>query len=155
LNIAGKHFANFGITALLLLNHKPKMTDPATIPAEFSRHTEKHPRHSQPTFEDRDPGHSGSTEVAKEENSEKDSLPAEIGERKYVTGLKLLFVLSGVTLVLFLVMLDISIISTVSSYLFSPLGDFFDIRQAIPRITTEFHSLKDIGWYGSSYQMAR
>jgi hypothetical protein len=26
--------------------------------------------------------------------------------------------------------------------------------QAIPRITNEFHSLADIGWYGGAYQLA-
>lgn len=27
--------------------------------------------------------------------------------------------------------------------------------QAIPRITNEFHSLEDIGWYGSAYTIGR
>ncbi|KAJ5219112.1 uncharacterized protein N7498_001211 [Penicillium cinerascens] len=58
-------------------------------------------------------------------------------ERKYLTGIKLFMVISGVTLVFFLVLLDISIIVT-----------------AIPVITTHFHSLEDLGWYGSSYQIA-
>ncbi|EFQ27286.1 uncharacterized protein GLRG_01781 [Colletotrichum graminicola M1.001] len=29
-----------------------------------------------------------------------------------------------------------------------------DPSQAIPAITDEFHSLQDIGWYGSAYQVA-
>lgn len=27
--------------------------------------------------------------------------------------------------------------------------------QAIPRITNEFHSLADVGWYASAYQFGR
>ncbi|KAJ5444181.1 uncharacterized protein N7458_008053 [Penicillium daleae] len=58
-------------------------------------------------------------------------------EREYITGFKLGMVVVGVTLVCFLVLLDTSIIVT-----------------AIPVITTHFHSLEDLGWYGSSYQIA-
>ncbi|KAF0330053.1 major facilitator superfamily transporter [Colletotrichum asianum] len=50
------------------------------------------------------------------------------------TGLKLLAITLGLCLTLFLVGLDNIIIST-----------------AIPRITDEFHSINDIGWYGSAY----
>ncbi|KAJ5741895.1 hypothetical protein N7533_011304 [Penicillium manginii] len=56
---------------------------------------------------------------------------------QYVTGVKLVAIISAVTLVYFLILLDMSIIVT-----------------AIPRITTHFHSLADVGWYGSSYQLA-
>jgi len=101
------------------------MTDPAPISAEISRHTEKHPPDFRPTFENCAPGDSCSTEVVKEEILGNDSLPAESSEREYLTGLKLLFVLSGVTLVCFLVMLDTSIISTVSSYLYFLYVCFF------------------------------
>ncbi|KAL2215069.1 major facilitator superfamily [Thermoascus aurantiacus ATCC 26904] len=43
----------------------------------------------------------------------------------------------AMTMVGFVILLDMSIIST-----------------AIPRITSEFHSLQDVGWYGSAYQLA-
>ncbi|KAI1097906.1 putative MFS transporter [Jackrogersella minutella] len=56
---------------------------------------------------------------------------------EYVTGSKLVSILVAVTLAYFLAMLDTSIVAT-----------------AIPRITTEFHSLSDVGWYGSAYQLA-
>ncbi|KAI1098442.1 MFS general substrate transporter, partial [Jackrogersella minutella] len=56
---------------------------------------------------------------------------------KYVTGIKLMLILSPITLVYFLLMLDGSIVST-----------------AIPSITSEFNSLLDIGWYGGAYQLA-
>ncbi|KAH8705863.1 putative MFS multidrug transporter [Talaromyces proteolyticus] len=55
----------------------------------------------------------------------------------YITGIKLALVMLSVTLVAFLVLLDMAIIAT-----------------AIPRITSQFHSLQDVGWYGSAYQLA-
>lgn len=51
-------------------------------------------------------------------------------EREYVHGMKLMVIMVPVTLVYFLLMLDTSIVST-----------------AVPTITSEFDSLKDIGWY--------
>ena len=45
-------------------------------------------------------------------------------------------VIASLFLGMFLVALDRTIVAT-----------------AIPRITEEFHSLGDIGWYGSSYQL--
>lgn len=46
-------------------------------------------------------------------------------------------VLAGISVAVFLVFLDVFIITT-----------------AIPRITIQFKSLSDIAWYGASYQMA-
>ncbi|PYH41055.1 MDR family MFS transporter [Aspergillus saccharolyticus JOP 1030-1] len=57
--------------------------------------------------------------------------------QEWITGWRLTAVFMGITVVSFLMLLDMSIIST-----------------AIPRITSEFHSLDDVGWYGSSYQLA-
>ncbi|CAG8954324.1 hypothetical protein HYFRA_00005947 [Hymenoscyphus fraxineus] len=54
----------------------------------------------------------------------------------YLTGMKLYLVLLGVGLVVFLMMLDQTIVVT-----------------AIPRITAEFKSTSDIGWYGSAYML--
>ncbi|KAK8004428.1 carbohydrate esterase family 4 protein [Apiospora arundinis] len=56
---------------------------------------------------------------------------------EYITGLKLLAVMVAVVLAAFLMLLDISIIST-----------------AVPRITSDFHSLSDVGWYAGAYQLA-
>ena len=53
---------------------------------------------------------------------------------KYPTGTKLALLTLGLAFGTFLVALDNSIIAT-----------------AIPRITTEFDALNDVGWYGSSY----
>ncbi|KAK3381907.1 putative MFS transporter [Podospora didyma] len=58
-------------------------------------------------------------------------------EHGNLAGFKLFAVTSMITVVVFLMMLDQSIIST-----------------AIPRITDEFHSLKDVGWYSSVFQLA-
>lgn len=55
---------------------------------------------------------------------------------EYMTGMKLYLVLFGVGMVVFLMMLDQTIIVT-----------------TIPRITSEFNSTKDIGWYGSAYML--
>jgi hypothetical protein len=84
----------------------------AAISAELSKHTEKTTEHTlYHVAKD-----SFSNESVTEKTMGKDQIPAESDEREYLTGLKLLFVLSGVILVCFLVALDTSIISTVSSY---------------------------------------
>ncbi|KGO68316.1 Major facilitator superfamily domain, general substrate transporter [Penicillium italicum] len=56
---------------------------------------------------------------------------------EYITGFKLWAILIAGTLVQFVMMLDQSILAT-----------------AVPYITDEFHSLLDVGWYGSAYQLA-
>ncbi|KAE9372630.1 putative MFS multidrug transporter [Stipitochalara longipes BDJ] len=58
-------------------------------------------------------------------------------EWEYVTGYKLIVVIGASTMAGFLMLLDTSIVAT-----------------AIPRITSDFHSLTDIGWYGTAYQLA-
>jgi len=76
----------------------------------------------------------------KTKNVEETSEGAIINEVKaaeYITGFRLYTVILGVALVVFLVMLDSTIVVT-----------------AIPRITTEFHSIKDIGWYGGAYLLS-
>ncbi|KAM4055195.1 major facilitator superfamily protein [Hirsutella rhossiliensis] len=55
----------------------------------------------------------------------------------YVTGWKLVGMIMSITMACFLVLLDMSVIVT-----------------AIPEITTYFHSLPDVGWYGSAYNLA-
>ncbi|KAH7374212.1 major facilitator superfamily transporter [Cadophora sp. MPI-SDFR-AT-0126] len=56
---------------------------------------------------------------------------------EYMAGVKLWLLVTAITLGTSLVLLDMSIIAT-----------------AIPQITTEFHTLADVGWYGSSYLLA-
>ncbi|KAK4224695.1 major facilitator superfamily domain-containing protein [Podospora fimiseda] len=55
----------------------------------------------------------------------------------YLDRLRLWSILAALTVIMFLAMLDTSIVST-----------------AIPVITNEFGSVRDIGWYGSGYQLA-
>ncbi len=66
-----------------------------------------------------------------------DGVPNEEGGT-WVTGLSLFTILGAICLVCFLMLLDTSIIVT-----------------AVPQITTDFHSLQDVGWYGSAYQLSR
>ena len=71
--------------------------------------------------------------------TEKPAAPIQPTDEEYVyiKGVKLAMAMASVTLVAFLMLLDISIIAT-----------------AIPSITNEFHSLPDVGWYGSAYLLA-
>ncbi|KAL1848718.1 hypothetical protein Daus18300_013508 [Diaporthe australafricana] len=59
--------------------------------------------------------------------------PEPIAE--YVAGVKLAVIVAAVSIASFLMLLDTMIVST-----------------AIPRITDDFHSLADVGWYASAYQ---
>jgi hypothetical protein len=65
------------------------------------------------------------------ETAQEDTTPFELA------GSKLLLVMVGLALAIFLMSLDTSIIAT-----------------AIPRITSQFGSTADIGWYGSAYLFA-
>lgn len=77
--------------------------------------------------------------------------------------MRLFLVLSGLTLAVFLMLLDASIVATVSlkptisqSTAIVPLVGYTTYsRQAAPRITSDFHSLNDIGWYGTAYLLAK
>ena len=59
-------------------------------------------------------------------------------ELHYVEGWKLFSLLFAVITSVFVVLLDMIIIVT-----------------AIPRITSTFHSLPDVGWYGAAYNLSR
>jgi hypothetical protein len=59
-------------------------------------------------------------------------------EPEYVHGFKLFNILAALTLVTFLMLLDGTIVVA-----------------AAPRITDDFKSLNDIGWYGAAYQLGR
>ncbi|PMD64171.1 MFS general substrate transporter [Hyaloscypha bicolor E] len=61
--------------------------------------------------------------------------PQPTQDQEWVSGFKLLTIMTAVSLVCLLMLLDTSII-------------------AIPKITNDFHSLPDVGWYGSGYQVA-
>ncbi|KAK3313584.1 putative MFS multidrug transporter [Apodospora peruviana] len=58
-------------------------------------------------------------------------------EGKWIEGWALFMLLGSVTIVVFLMLLDMTIVGT-----------------AIPQITNDFQSLADVGWYGSAYNLA-
>ena len=62
--------------------------------------------------------------------------PETAKESTFITGIPLYLVNLSITLAAALLFLDTAIIAT-----------------AIPRITDEFNSLPDVGWYGSAYQL--
>ncbi|KAH7313721.1 major facilitator superfamily domain-containing protein [Stachybotrys elegans] len=57
--------------------------------------------------------------------------------KEFISGVKLALVIGSVTIVVFLLLLDQSIIST-----------------AVPQITSDLGSLSDVGWYAGAYQLA-
>ncbi|KAF0326960.1 MFS multidrug transporter [Colletotrichum asianum] len=63
-------------------------------------------------------------------------IKAEGDSQEYVGGVKLGLIVVSVSLACFLTVMDISVIST-----------------AIPKITDDFKSLVDVGWYGSAYNL--
>ncbi|KAG4437721.1 hypothetical protein IFR05_006804 [Cadophora sp. M221] len=74
-------------------------------------------------------------------NEKSESQPDHMGPDdevpEYITGIRLHLVLFGITAVMFLVMLDMTIVVT-----------------AIPSISNDFDSIKDIGWYGTAYLLS-
>jgi MFS family permease len=83
--------------------------------------------------EDKTPDEDISSPDSNEKQAVKDdAFDASAG---YVTGPKLALIVGSVALACFLMLLDTMIIST-----------------AIPRITDQFNSLPDVGWYASAYQ---
>ncbi|KAL3462820.1 putative MFS transporter [Aspergillus heterothallicus] len=60
--------------------------------------------------------------------------PSTTNEVEYPSGLPLIIIMAGLVASIFLIALDTTIVST-----------------AIPRITDEFHTVGDIGWYGSAF----
>ena len=68
------------------------------------------------------------------ENDEGPGNLSRIATADYPRALQLAFIVVALVLSIFLVSLDMTIVAT-----------------AIPRITDEFHSLNDVGWYGSAF----
>ncbi|OTA56069.1 MFS general substrate transporter [Hypoxylon sp. EC38] len=80
----------------------------------------------------------GEGSQSKERGAQEPSLEPEGDlDLNWITGLPLAILMTGLSIVMFLVLLDSSIIGT-----------------ATPQITSEFHSLQDVGWYGSAYRLA-
>ncbi|EWC47542.1 hypothetical protein DRE_03162 [Drechslerella stenobrocha 248] len=77
-------------------------------------------------------------ETAGKDGDVQTSQEEEDDESQYPGGLALAILTTGLCLATFVVALDNSIIAT-----------------AIPRITTQFNSIGDVGWYGSSYLLTQ
>ncbi|KAI1452176.1 MFS general substrate transporter [Annulohypoxylon moriforme] len=92
----------------------------------------------QGVFEERGDEEIPEKELGHKKEGDSLSSPILVNEKdeEYIKGPKLYLVLIALTTVYFLVMLDNTILAT-----------------AIPYITDEFHSLLDVGWYASSYQL--
>ncbi|OQD93726.1 hypothetical protein PENSOL_c030G06826 [Penicillium solitum] len=71
---------------------------------------------------------------------------------EYAKGLELALITLALCLGVFLVALGMFIFSL--SFEPSKVGDNSIIATAIPKITDQFHSLDDVGWYGSAYLLA-
>jgi hypothetical protein len=69
-----------------------------------------------------------------ESSDEKSTNPATRDDVVYPSGARVVLILAALCMAVFLVALDQTIIST-----------------AIPKITDQFDSINDIGWYGSAY----
>ncbi|RMZ87331.1 hypothetical protein DV736_g5441, partial [Chaetothyriales sp. CBS 134916] len=89
---------------------------------------------SEPDSRTTEPGSGVDTLSSQEENAPEQ----KNDEQPRLTGLPLYALLISMLLLIFIVILDISIVST-----------------AIPRITDEFHTIADIGWYGSAYLISQ
>ncbi|KIW01423.1 uncharacterized protein PV09_07185 [Verruconis gallopava] len=85
-------------------------------------------------LEEKDQTH-GEVQGKLSSNYEEDSPNLQrVESNPYPTTTKLVSILIGVSLAVFLVSLDMTIVAT-----------------AIPKITDQFHSLQDVGWYGSGF----
>ncbi|KAG0650485.1 Efflux pump mlcE [Hyphodiscus hymeniophilus] len=92
-----------------------------------------------PVLHSEKPEHNTSTPSLAEvqQSSQDPTATPHMEEEQWVSGFKLIPILTAVTLACLLMLLDTSIVVT-----------------AIPRITSEFHSLADVGWYGAAYQLS-
>ncbi|KAI2603793.1 MFS general substrate transporter [Hypoxylon fragiforme] len=135
----------YSILADLLIESAPHLRHLATIRTDDSRlHiTSGTPKNQlvTPVEEQRHPGKPAvkTQEPETQEGDEQSQqLPATEGEsataNQFLHGIPLLLLTIGLSLVVFLISIDRTIITT-----------------AIPFITSEFQSTADIGWYGSAY----
>ena len=74
------------------------------------------------------------TDSLKEKDETENAVVVEESLEEYPKAFKLVVIVVALILTIFLVSLDMTIVAT-----------------AIPRITDEFHSLDQVGWYGSAF----
>ncbi|KAL4787634.1 major facilitator superfamily domain-containing protein [Aspergillus varians] len=104
-------------------------------PVSANEPDEKHDK--EPTTPDTPPSSEDLKPDPTADNQPPPAPASQAQEHEWATGLKLFTIMVAVTLVCLLILLDTSIVVT-----------------AIPQITSKFHSLLDVGWYGSAYQLA-
>ncbi|KAF4785297.1 hypothetical protein HER10_EVM0004820 [Colletotrichum scovillei] len=107
-------------------------TQPSTHPEPTRDNESKASTIAEPSFNDDD---------AKTEKNSSEKLEdggKSVDDTEYPTGLKFACIMSSAFMCMFLTSLDRMIITT-----------------AIPKITDEFHSVTDIGWYGSAYLLTQ
>ncbi|KAI0178929.1 MFS general substrate transporter [Hypoxylon sp. FL1284] len=137
----------YSVLADLLIDAAPHLRHLATVRTddEGFRIASDRPRNSlvTPVSEQRHPGKpgvrlSGTQQLYEPETPQTSGPPSTRGsigtEEDFLHGIPLILLIIGLSLVVFLISIDRTIITT-----------------AIPFITAEFHSTADIGWYGSSY----
>lgn len=78
----------------------------------------------------------------------------EVDTPQYIRGTALYTLIVGLTMAAFLLMIDSTILVTVSQSEYLKASSTQD-DQAIPTITNAFNSLDDVGWYGSTYLLTR
>lgn len=114
---------------------------PSTASTETNNHGHLDEAHEKPiedgfTPNDQTSDHTDTLEkkMQSSENAEKNSIENGSGEPEYPSNLKAALIVASLFMAVFLVALDQTIIGT-----------------AIPKITDQFHSVQDVGWYGSAY----
>ena len=115
-----------------MVDHEERVSNSDTIISSPRNETESAPAAADPKNVVETEKHDGLTRTVTA--STDPGQPGEDDESKYATGLPLHLLTVGLVLSTFVVALDNTIIAT-----------------AIPKITTVFNSLDDVGWYGSSY----
>ncbi|WYZ44857.1 hypothetical protein EsH8_VIII_000173 [Colletotrichum jinshuiense] len=109
----------------------PVLATPQAPAAEFTHDASEKPLPSSNNSV------SGRTEQQKEDENGAGTGPDEGEvEEEFITGVRLVLVLAALTFVIFMMLLDMSIITT-----------------AVPEITTAFNSLADVGWYAAAYNL--
>jgi MFS transporter, DHA2 family, glioxin efflux transporter len=143
----GKLFTklSFNLFGTMNSNLSPELEKELSIPKEVhtSRHSSGHSTpytqsilgekdeaiSAAPDHEQEQPQNEDANETKLEKVLSKVSIADNTG-----AGLRLFFIIVAIVLSVFLVALDMTIVAT-----------------AIPRITDEFNSLQDVGWYGSAF----
>ncbi|KAK8122054.1 hypothetical protein PG984_010724 [Apiospora sp. TS-2023a] len=143
----------FSVLSDILLMYSPGLSRLASNSSQENHYLKNRERRLQvltPISEQRHPGKAGARlsrhtipwEPSLEDNQDadrvdkslQDALDKTQSSNNEIQGLSLGLLITGLSLVVFLISIDRTIITT-----------------AIPYITAEFHSTPDIGWYGSSY----